>query len=85
MDGAKVTVPEAVWAGHVAPSAVQQAAMDQRSEDSARGGKMLSMLSMLLLLLLLLLVPFLTSRLLGNQVVPRTPFTLGITAPCSIQ
>lgn len=44
MDGVKVTVPKDVWFGHETPTPVQQAAMDQRSEDSARGGKMLLLL-----------------------------------------
>eukprot|EP00903_Cladosiphon_okamuranus_P017739 g16331.t1 len=38
VDGVMVTVPEAVWVGHEAQTPVQQAASDQRSEDSARGG-----------------------------------------------
>ncbi|CAM9260534.1 unnamed protein product, partial [Pylaiella littoralis] len=38
VDGAKVTIPMAVVEGREAPTPLQQRAMDQRSEDSSRGG-----------------------------------------------
>ena len=46
MGGVKAVVPEDVWGGHKAPTPVQQAAMDQRSKDSARGGKMMLLVAL---------------------------------------
>ena len=53
MDGAKVTIPMAVVEGNEAPTPLQQRAMDQRSEDSSRGGKLWFLYVLWLLLLLL--------------------------------